>query len=257
MSNPYYVLNEQSETPVFLIADHASRDIPEPYGTLGIDDLSLLRRHVAWDIGIEDVTRRMSEKIGATAMFATFSRLLIDANRYSDDRSAMPEISDGVVIPHNQGLTEEDRQVRIDRFFTPYHAKVSEILDNKTAQHVEPLVISMHSFTPIMNDYERPWHIGVLWDQDGRLATPMLDILNKNAALVVGDNEPYSAREPLGYTMNEHGTKKSIPHVVIEIRQDLIDTHHGAEQWASLMSDLVLQVQTQMASEKATTGLDV
>ena len=242
MSDSYYVLNEDSPSPVFLIADHASREIPAKYNNLGIEDPSLLRRHVAWDIGIEDVTARMADKMGCSAAFSKFSRLLIDANRYPDDPSSIPYISDGVTVPDNKDVSDEDRADRIKTYFEPYHVKITEILAAKLAQHAAPIVISMHSFTPIMNDFERPWHVGVLWDKDGRIAQPMLEVLHKNPTLVVGDNEPYSAREPLGYTMNEHGTLRDIPHVVVEIRQDLIDTHHGAEKWASLMVDVLNQI---------------
>jgi len=250
MPDPFTLLNPENSSPIFLIADHASRHIPERYNSLGITDPSLLRRHVAWDIGIEDVTRRMCEKLEATAIFSTFSRLLIDANRYPDDPSSTPYISDGVTVPTNEDVSDSERKKRVDRFFKPYHAKVSELLEKKCSLEETPIVISMHSFTPIMNDFERPWHIGVLWDQDDRIALPMLEALRKNPTLVVGDNEPYSAREPLGYTMNEHGTKKDIPHVVVEIRQDLIDTHHGAEHWANLMVDVVRQIQRKMFENK-------
>lgn len=249
MSKAFHVTEEKSATNIFLIADHASRDIPEEYNLLGIEDPALLRRHVAWDIGIEDVTKRMSEKLGATAIYSTFSRLLIDANRYPDDPASTPEVSDGVHVPANVGLDDKERKKRVQTYFEPYHGKISEIITEKQKLHETLLVFSMHSFTPVMNDYERPWHVGVLWDRDERLAVPMLDILGKNPTLVVGDNEPYSAREPFGYTMNEHGTKLDIPHVVVEIRQDLIDTHHGAEQWANLMADVVRQIQKQLATK--------
>ncbi|MEH6404657.1 MAG: N-formylglutamate amidohydrolase [Sneathiella sp.] len=242
MSKAFKIMNEESTSPIFLIADHASRQIPDEFGTLGIDDPALLRRHVAWDIGIEDVTSRMSDKLGATAVFSTFSRLLIDPNRYTDDPAAMPVESDGLRIPANEDLKKADKQKRIDHYFTPYHAQVSRLLDKTMQNHAEPLVISMHSFTPIMNGFERPWHIGVLWAEDERISAPMLEILRKNPALVVGDNEPYSAQEPFGYTMNTHGTALGVPHVVIEIRQDLIDTHHGAELWANLMVDVINQL---------------
>ncbi len=249
MPQPFTLLNEDSDTPIFLIADHASREIPEKYNNLGVEDPSVLRRHIAWDIGIEDVTKRMAEKLGATAIFSTFSRLLIDANRYPTDPSSCPAISDGVEVPGNKDLPQEERDHRVETYFKPYHKKLVEILEAKQALGATPIVISMHSFTPIMDDYDRPWHIGILWDQDGRIALPMLEILNQNSTLVVGDNEPYSAREPLGYTMNEHGTKKDIPHVVVEIRQDLIDTHHGAEKWANLMTDLVIQVEKRLNTD--------
>ncbi len=241
MSKSFEILNEKSSSSVFLIADHASRSIPDEYNALGITDPALLRRHVAWDIGIEDVTKRMAEKLQATAIFSKFSRLLVDANRYPDDPASMPKASDGVVVPANEEISASERKRRLDTYFYPYHNEVSRILKNKRKSHKPPFVFSMHSFTPVMDNFDRPWHIGVLWDRDERIPVPLLEILKKNPALVVGDNEPYSAREPLGYTMNVHGTELDVPHVVIEIRQDLIDTHHGAEQWASLMVDAIHQ----------------
>ncbi|MFT6556514.1 N-formylglutamate amidohydrolase [Sneathiella sp.] len=247
MSDPFSTTHEESSSPILLIADHASRHIPEAYNLLGIEDPALLRRHVAWDIGIEDVTRRMSDKLEASAIYSGFSRLLIDPNRYPDDPASMPVESDGVRVPANVGLTAVQKAERVAGYFEPYHNKLRQMLDRKVADHKQPIVLSMHSFTPVMNDFERPWHVGILWDQDERLARPLLEIFRKNPTLVVGDNEPYSAKQPFGYTMNEHGTKRDIPHVVIEIRQDLIDTHHGAEQWSSLMVDAVLQLQKRLA----------
>lgn len=248
MPKSFETLNADSPSPFFLIADHASREIPAEYGSLGIDDPALLRRHVAWDIGIEDVTRRMAQKMEATAIFSTFSRLLVDANRYPDDPACMPKSSDGVVVPANQDVSEEDRKTRLDTFFHPYHDEITRLMEKKTVAHEIPYVFSMHSFTPVMDDFTRPWHVGVLWDKDERIAVPLLEILQKNPSLVVGDNQPYSAREPLGYTMNVHGTELNIPHVVIEIRQDLIDTHHGAEQWAGLMVDVINQFHKKVAT---------
>jgi len=241
MSASFKILNEESTSPILLIADHARRDIPDQYNALGIEDPALLRRHVAWDIGIEDVTKRMAERLGATTIFSTFSRLLVDANRYPDDEGSMPKVSDGVVVPANQDISDDDRQQRLDTYFWPYHNEISRLIKKMQEQHETLYILSMHSFTPVMDDVERPWHVGVLWDQDERIPMPLLDILRKNHSIVVGDNEPYSARDPLGYTMNVHGTDLDIPHVVIEIRQDLIDTHHGAEQWANLMVNALHQ----------------
>lgn len=231
------IQHPDSDSALLLTVDHASRHIPEKYNNLGLTDHSVLARHIAWDIGIEDVTRRLSDKIGATAIYARFSRLLLDANRYPDDPASTPVMSDGVEIPANRTVSKEDREERVETYFRPYHGAITDLIEKKRAVHEVPLLISMHSFTPVMNDFERPWHIGVLWDRDPRIALPLLKILRENSSLVVGDNEPYSAREPMGYTMNEHGMKRNIPNVAIEIRQDLIDTHQGAEKWANIMAD--------------------
>lgn len=236
------IQNPDSVNRLLFTVDHASQFIPEAYNNLGLTDPSVLHRHIAWDIGIEDVTRRVADKLSATAIYARFSRLLIDANRYPEDMALTPAVSDGILIPANKKILDEEKGHRIATYFQPYHDAVERLLNKKIYEHRSPLLISMHSFTPIMNDFERPWHIGVLWDRDQRIADPMLEILRRNSSLVVGDNEPYSARDPLGYTMSAHGMDRGVPNVAIEIRQDLIDTHHGAEEWACIIADAVSQL---------------
>lgn len=240
------IQNAESPNRLLFTVDHASRYIPPEYNNLGLKDISVLHRHIAWDIGIEDVTRRLSDKLHGTAIYARFSRLVLDANRYPTDSALIPEISDGVEVPMNKGISDNERRRRIETYFQPYHEAINGLLEAKIAQHEVPLLISMHSFTPVMNDFERPWHIGVLWDQDNRVAAPILDALRRNSSLVIGDNEPYSARDPLGYTMSAHGTDRKVPHVAIEIRQDLIDTHQGAEKWACIMADAVSHVMREL-----------
>jgi len=243
------IQNTDSPNRLLFTVDHASQHIPESYNNLGLADPSVLHRHIAWDIGIEDVTRRLAEKLSATAIYARFSRLLLDANRYPEDLALTPAVSDGVEIPDNENISVQDRDIRIATYFKPYHDSIEQLLNTKIDTHGLPLLISMHSFTPIMKDFERPWHIGVLWDRDERIASPMLEILQKNSALVVGDNEPYSARDPLGYTMSAHGMDRGVPNVAIEIRQDLIDTHQGAEKWACIMADTVSQLLDSVAAD--------
>ncbi|WP_373085411.1 N-formylglutamate amidohydrolase [Sneathiella sp.] len=246
-SRVFEIQHENSPSRLLFTVDHASRYIPDAYDNLGLEDQAVLYRHIAWDIGIEDVTRRLADKLQATAIYARFSRLLLDANRFPDDPASTPGSSDGVEIPANRALAVEEKKQRIDTYFRPYHGAIQSLLDVKSAAHDSPLLISMHSFTPVMNDFERPWHIGVLWDSDARIAKPLLDILKQNSTLTVGDNEPYSARDPMGYTMSVHGTDRHIPNVAIEIRQDLIDTHQGAEKWANIMADAVGQLCKRLA----------
>ncbi len=238
----FTVQNEDSSSEILLICDHASRYIPSEYNDLGIEDISLLHRHIAWDIGVRDVTTRLSDRLNVTAVYSEFSRLLIDANRYPDDTNSIPDISDGIDIPANKDIDDVERTRRLNTWFWPHHNKIDELISVKSKGENTPVLIAMHSFTPIMHGIERPWHIGVLWDQDNRVAEPMLGYLRKNPTLVVGDNEPYNARVPLGYSMNEYGTKRKLPHVCIEIRQDLIDTHHGAESWANIVADAISQI---------------
>lgn len=238
---PARVLNPDGKSPVFLVCDHASRVLPRAYGTLGLDEAELWR-HIAWDIGAADVTGRLCKLLDARAVLSGYSRLLVDCNRRSDDPTFICQVSDGTVVPGNRDLPAAEVQARIARFHAPYHEAVEAELARLRALVPVPLFVSIHSFTPVMRGFERPWHVGILWNRDPRLPVPLMAALAEDPSIVVGDNEPYSGKSEVGYSMVRHAAAAGLPHVLIEIRQDLIDTHHGAETWANRLAAALRRV---------------
>lgn len=231
---PFEVVNPDGVAPVVLVCDHANRFIPRALRSLGLDETELAR-HIAWDIGAAEVTRHLSGILNAPAVISHFSRLVVDPNRKPEDESSIPAVSDGVRVPGNEMLTADERRARFETFFYPYQNAIRQTLDARAQQSdVEPVLISLHSFTPVMEGIERPWKIGVLWNEDGRLPQPLIARL-RASGIVVGDNEPYSGRIGFGYTTEVHGDDRRLANVLIEIRQDLIDTHHGAREWAGVL----------------------
>ena len=228
---PFEVVNPDGAARVVLIADHAGHAIPRRLGSLGLGAAELAR-HIAWDIGIADVTRRLAKRMDAPAVLGGYSRLVIDCNRRIDDPTSIAQESDGVPVPGNRDLTASDRAERAVALFDPYHQAVDRVIEGRRRAGLVPAIISMHSFTPVMNGFERPWQIGILWNRDPRLPVPLLKRLAAEPDLCVGDNEPYTGRDRHGYSIYRHGEDLGLPHVLIEVRQDLIDTHHGAEAWA-------------------------
>ncbi|MHA1152624.1 MAG: N-formylglutamate amidohydrolase [Alphaproteobacteria bacterium] len=227
--------NPDGTAPLLLVCDHATRFLPRRLGTLGLSEAELAR-HIAWDIGIAEVTRGLARRLDAPAVLSRFSRLAIDPNRALNDPTLIPQISDGVVIPGNQSLSPGDVQARIESFHRPYHQAIERRLDALVARGPAPAVVSMHSFTPVIKGVERPWQIGILWDADPRLAQPLMARLRAQG-VPVGDNQPYTARDGHGYTLFEHAAPRGLAHVLIEIRQDLVDTHHGAAAWTDRLAD--------------------
>lgn len=229
--------------PLLLVCDHASNRVPAALGGLGLPG-ERLREHIAVDIGAAAVTRLLAPALGAAAILASYSRLVIDCNRALDDPSSIPSLSDGIAIPGNRELSDAARDARRAEIFAPYHAAIARCL---AAAATVPALISIHSFTPVMRGVVRPWHIGVLWADDPRIAAPLLAALSAEAALVVGDNLPYSAREPRGYTVSHHAHAPGFPHVAIELRQDLVADEAGVREWAQRLArvlDPILADQT-------------
>ena len=174
---------------------------------------------------------------GRTRCSVGYSRLVLDLNRALNDPACFPETSDRTPVPGNQGLTSEEKARRAAALFHPYHDSIRREVRRFVDSGIAPVILSIHSFTPIMREFVRPWHVGVLWHEDGRIAKPLLQALSAVEGLVVGDNEPYSAREPASFTVEHHATELGLAHVAIEVRQDLIDTEDGARHWADVLRD--------------------
>lgn len=230
-SHLHRTLNPGGRAPFVLVCDHASRVVPEELASLGLPD-SELSRHIGWDIGAARLTENLSVRMDAPALFSAVSRLVIDCNRSPDDPTLICEVSDGAVVPGNRGISAAERARRLALYHAPYHEAIRAALTAARQRCPLPGMFSIHSFTPAMRGQPpRPWHAGVLWNEDGRLALPLIQALREEGDLVVGDNEPYSGRAAAGYTIREHGERQSLPYALIEVRQDLIDTEAGIAEW--------------------------
>lgn len=228
------IVNPHAQTPLLIICDHASNRVPDSLNNLGIgaDELA---RHIGWDIGAAAVTRRLAGALDATAILARTSRLVIDPNRDPADPTSIPEISDRIRIPANCDLNTDERARRPDAYFLPYHDAIEREIERLRAHRTAPAIFSVHSFTPEMPGEERPWHIGVLWNKDPRMADLMIQSLRAHTdGLVVGDNQPYSG-QLVAYSLNRHGGGNGLPHCAIEIRQDLVADEAAADRWAAIV----------------------
>jgi predicted N-formylglutamate amidohydrolase len=238
---PFEVFNPQGRRSALVICDHASRVVPRSLDGLGLDE-AVLRRHVGWDIGAAEVSRLLATALDAPALLGGYSRLVIDLNRRLDDPTSICVISDGVVVPGNRGLAPAAVHRRVAAIFRPYHRAVAAAIAGFRGRGIVPAIVSVHSCTPVMRGVERPWHVGVLWDRDRRIATPLMGKLAADPALCVGDNQPYSGRDRVGFSIDGHARAAGLPNVLIEIRQDLIDTHHGAERWAGVLAPVLGEI---------------
>lgn len=240
---PFEVLNPEGKSKYLLICDHASNAVPKCLKNLGLDE-EMIKEHVAWDIGAGYVTRHLSKLLNAQAVLAGYSRIVIDCNREAGSASSILEVSDGIFIPANQNLTQIEKQARLQKCYLPYHQAIEKAVESYRAKDIVPVLFSVHSFTPMLKTIGkyREWDIGILWDRDHRVSKPLLDELRKDKTINVGENKPYSGREESGSCIKVHGLSAGLPHSLIEIRQDLIDTEEKGKKWAEKLSPILTEI---------------
>ena len=221
---------------VLFLCDHATNCLPAAYGRLGLPAAEL-QRHIAYDIGAAHITRRLARIFSAPALLTGFSRLLIDANRGADDPTLVMQLADGNVIPGNAGISAAEIENRRQLYWQPYRDAVASTIERMAASCLVPAVLSVHSFTPSFKGVVRPWQVGVLWDSDARFAAPLIEALGARG-FVVGDNEPYDGALE-GDTLDAEITTRGLAGLLIEIRQDLLETEELAIAFAERLAEVL------------------
>jgi predicted N-formylglutamate amidohydrolase len=228
-----FVVNEPGASPVVLLCEHAGRSIPRALGTLGLPE-SELARHIAWDIGAEGVARRLAKTLDSALVLQRYSRLVYDCNRPPESASAMPAVSELTEIPGNIGLTASDRARRIAEIYEPFHTAAADVI----AARPKPMIVTIHSFTPVFKGVRRELDFGVLHDAEARLAGRILDAAAEWPDIVTRRNAPYGPEDGVCHTLNLHTLKRGLEGAMLEIRNDLIASEEGQAAWAERLAAL-------------------
>lgn len=234
-STPVIAFNSAGRSPFLILGDHAGNAIPRRFGTLGLSEEDRAR-HIAWDIGVAGLGELLATALDAPYIRQHYSRLVIDCNRDPASAEATPEISDGSFVPGNQRLSDRERAARIDAIHAPYHRAITAELARRAEANHPTTLIALHSFTPIMAENSRPWHIGVLHSGgDTRFATALLGALVSELGERVGDNQPYRMDET-DHTVPRHAFANRLPYAELEVRQDLIADLAGQNLWSERLT---------------------
>lgn len=237
---PVEILRPDGASNIVLLCEHASNHLPAEYRHLGLTTADLVR-HIAWDIGAADVTQRLSDLLDAPAFLGTYSRLLIDLNRRPGIESSIPSRSEDTDIIGNRNLPEAERERRIQRIFRPYHDALGEFLDRRQSSGRSLTMVSIHSFEPVFLGDRRPWHAGVLYDGARTLGRLTIERLAADRQLIIGDNQPYSVSPDEDYALFEHGARRGIAAILVEVRNDelleAVDRQRWAERLAQVLYD--------------------
>jgi len=235
---PVLVTNEAGRSPFVIVADHAGKYLPRSLQMLGLQAAEC-DRHIAWDIGAGAVASLIGDSLDALVIRQNYSRLAIDCNRTPGSETSIIELSETTIVPGNINLSKSDVAARASEIFEPYHDRIASELDRRLHAGRPTALIAIHSFTPVFKDEVRPWHVGVLYNRDPRLAKILIGLLRNEHNLIVGDNEPYWVSDASDYTIPIHGERRNLIHVAIEIRQDLVADAAGQRWWAALFARLL------------------
>ena len=226
--------------PFVVVCEHASNSLPRSLGTLGLNPADL-ERHIAWDPGAAAVAGGIVRRTNGAAVFHRYSRLAIDCNRDPGLADAIATRSEDTDIPGNIGLARDARTSRIKALWEPFHAAIEQLLDRRRAARRPTALVTMHSFTPVYRGVSRPWHVGIISTTERRFADAMLAALRRDSSLVVGDNEPYSAKDNVDYTIRRHGRDRGLPHVMIEVRNDLLRAARDVAAWSERLTEALIE----------------
>jgi len=235
---PVIVERPGGASPFLVVCDHAGRAIPRRLGRLGVAEAEL-ERHIAWDIGAGAVASELGRRLDACVVRQAYSRLVVDCNRPLNVESLIPEVSDGAPIPANHGLAPAQRLQRIAAIHAPYHDAIERLIEARLAERRPVMLVAVHSFTPTMNGFQRPWRFGVLHGGDSPLSARMLEALRAEEGAAVGDNQPY-ALGPFDCTVPLHAQARGVDYLELEIRQDLIAEADGQLRIAEKVERLLL-----------------
>ena len=236
---PVVVENPDGVGPIAIVCDHASNRIPAEYASFGFEE-DALQTHIAWDPGALAVARLLAADLDAPLVWPDVSRLVIDCNRAADVPSLIVTESEGRKVEANRGLSDEERKRRLDTIHGAYHAAIEACLARRQAAHMLTSLIAIHSYTPVFLGKARPWQVGILFDDDRRLADVLIGALKADRALTVGINEPYSPVDHVYYTVARHARPRDLPAAMIEIRNDEIGDEAGQRCWADRLGKIFL-----------------
>jgi predicted N-formylglutamate amidohydrolase len=232
---PFIEERRDGRSSFVIVVDHAGNRIPRRLGTLGLPPAEL-ERHIAWDIGSLGLARRLAATLDAVLVAQPYSRLVIDCNRDPRVPTSIAETSEYVEIPGNVGLSAAERTARRAEIFEPYHARIRSILDARAAEGRRTLLLAQHTMTDVFKGVRREMHGAVLYNRDRRLAGLVLDALRAERELTFADNEPYFLSDETDFTIPQHGEARGLPHVEIEVRQDLVREDEGQAAWATRLA---------------------
>ena len=232
---PATVVNRSGRGAIVLVCEHASHFIPPAYRGLGLSPADQMR-HIGWDIGALALARELATLLDSPLVHANYSRLLLDLNRPVHAHDSIVVRSEDTPVPGNENISATERELRKQRIYIPFHGELDALIDQRLQAGIATAVVSIHSFTPRYRDQERPWHVGVISQNDRAMADALLESLAAHGGLCIGDNLPYGPQDGVFHSLSRHGEARGLRGAMIEVRNDLLADENGQKHWARILA---------------------
>ena len=236
--HPVMLENADGQSDVILVAEHAGRQLPAFVGSLGLDDEAMMS-HIAWDIGVAELSRMLSKLLDAPLIMQRYSRLVYDCNRAFEAPDAIVTESDNIAVPGNAGLTAEHRKKRYEEIYMPFEAAIEALFQKRKAVGIHSVLVTLHSFTPVYKGQQRHLELGILHDADTRLADALMQQSRLENAFSTARNEPYAPADGVTHTLVRHGVNDGLLNVMFEVRNDLLGIEQSRMLWAQRLFSLL------------------
>lgn len=260
-----YVFRKNSN--ILLTCEHASKNIPQEYGMLGLTEDELNNSKDLYDPGSSEITRHLAERLGSSALYSDVSRLVIDCNRRLDAATKHENAyhscplktellveregcEDMIKIPQNifdnQEEFDAEEKSRYEKYAAPYVNTAYNLIDQLRKNHEKTYIVQIHSFFPEYNGDKRNVDIGVLYDHAGEPAGRVAQCLSKNTDLHVAENRPWSIKDMDGVVFQEIEKMDDVEVIAFDVNNKHLETPGGVEK----ISDLILHaIRSELAVE--------
>lgn len=246
---PAEVLNTSGGGGFLLVCEHASNRLPAALGDLGLS-AEALRSHIAWDPGAFSVALKLSRRLDSPLVAARFSRLAYDCNRPPEAPDAIAEQSEVYRVHGNVGLNAFERAARAEALYAPFRS----LLSGTIAKRSSPVIVTVHSFTPVYRGVRREVELGVLHDADARLADAVLALAPGATGMNTARNQPYGPLDGVTHTLREHALPAGLLNVMLEIRNDLISDEASCTAVAATLAEVLTAAVDSIRAPQSAAG---
>ena len=216
-----------------LTCEHGGNNIVKEYEQYFNNCQSVLATHQGYDIGALDVFNFL-KPLSDYSKYSTTSRLLIELNRSLHHKNLFSEYTKTIPLSEKQNI--------IDNYYLVYRNEVEAVLKSYIDNKHSVIHISVHSFTPVLNNIKRNLDIGLLYDSKRKEEKSFCkklkeEIINLNPTVKLRYNYPYLGKADGFTTYLRKQFSKNYIGIELEINQKFSKSNKINNDFKNMLFD--------------------